>query len=280
MRMAVAAALAALAAGSASAQTQEEFERPYWLNRSVIEVIGRARVEAPANRARFSVTFQETAREAGDAQAEAADRARLATAAMRDRGGDDIEISSAISVQPIYEEYRDREGNVQQRPGVQNITSYLGSVTLSVRILDTTRAANVRAAALAVGPEASEPLGYYLEETAELQRQVYVAAVEEAAGRAHAAARATGSTLGPLLVLQDGQGPCLGQWNSVPAARNERRAAAAGVDRNTSEAEIRVTGIRGALSITAEDIGRFELPDDATPVGLNAQVCVVYGVGP
>jgi hypothetical protein len=66
----------------------------------------------------------------------------------------------------------------------------------------------------------------------------------------------------------------------VPAARNERRAAAAGVDRNTSEAEIRVTGIRGALSITAEDIGRFELPDDATPVGLNAQVCVVYGVGP
>ncbi|MEJ0060801.1 MAG: SIMPL domain-containing protein [Terricaulis sp.] len=281
MRMAVAAALAALAAaGAASAQTQEEFERPYWLNRSVIEVIGRARVEAPANRARFSVTFQERAREAGDAQAEAADRARLATAAMRDRGGSDIEISSVISVEPIYEEYRDRDGNVQQREGAQNVTSYLGSVTLSVRILNTARASDVRAAALAVGPEASEPLGYYLEETAELQRQVYEAAVTEAAGRARVAARATGSTLGPLLVLQDGQGPCLGQWNSSPAARNERRAAAGGVDRNTSE-EIVVTGIRGSLlRITAEDIGRFELPDDATPVGLNAQVCAVFGVGP
>jgi uncharacterized protein YggE len=280
MRMAMVAALAALAAaGSASAQERDEFERPYWLNRSVIEVIGRARVEAPANRARFSVTFQETAREAGDAQAEAADRARLATAAMRSRGGDDIEISSTISVAPIYEEYRDREGNVQQRPGVQNITAYLGSVTLSVRVLDTARAANVRAAALAVGPEASEPLGYYLEETAELQQQVYVEAVEDAAARARAAARAAGATLGPLLVLQEGQGPCLGQWQRAPGPQNARRAPAGGAG-NFSDEEISVTSSRGSqLRVTAEDIARFQLPDDPTPIGLNAQVCVVYGVG-
>lgn len=59
---------------------------------------GRARIEHLTDEARFSVTFEETARDAGEVSARAADRARLATAAMRTRR--DVCLVSAISDQP------------------------------------------------------------------------------------------------------------------------------------------------------------------------------------
>src|SRR5262245_19259781 len=95
------AAMMACFAGSASAQDNEQsgFDRPYWLNRSVIEAVGRAELEVLPDRATFQVTFEETAREAGDASAQAADRARLAVAAMRQRGGAGVAIRSAVTMQ-------------------------------------------------------------------------------------------------------------------------------------------------------------------------------------
>src|SRR5262245_34855887 len=91
-------------------ESRSGFDRPYWLDRSVIEAIGRAEIEVFPDRASFSVTFEEVARESGEASRAAADRARLATAAMRQRGGDSVEIRSNVGIQPIYEQYRDREG--------------------------------------------------------------------------------------------------------------------------------------------------------------------------
>ena len=94
----VAGFAAALCAAPAMAQERgSTFDRPYWLDRSVIEAIGRAQIEALPDRASFSVTFEEVARESGAASAAAADRARLATAAMRQRGGDTLELRSNVS---------------------------------------------------------------------------------------------------------------------------------------------------------------------------------------
>src|SRR5262249_6746661 len=154
------------------------------------------------DRATFVVAYEETAREAGDASAPAADRARLAVAAMRDRGGNAIEILSAITLQSNYQEYRTREGVVGPRAGAQNIRSYTARATLSVEVTDISRASSVRAAALAVGPEQSQPITFTLRQTAEHNRRAFAAAAEDAALRARAAAQASGTRLGPLLVLQ------------------------------------------------------------------------------
>ena len=62
------------------------FDRPYWLDRSVIEALGRAEVDAPADTASFSVTFREVDDNSRDAMFAASDRARLAAAAIRSRG--------------------------------------------------------------------------------------------------------------------------------------------------------------------------------------------------
>jgi uncharacterized protein YggE len=271
--------LCALAiAGPASAQ--EAFDRPYWLDRSVIEAIGRAEVVVPADEASFSVTFREVADESRNAMFAASDRARLAAAAMRSRGGDAVHISSTAQVETIYEEYRNREGDRVSSERADQVANYAVSVTLTVRVTNVARAADVRAAAMAVGPHSVSDLNYNLAETAAARLRVYRAAAQDAAARARVAAEASGAALGRLLVLQEGQGPCLGRWQTG-VSRNRAEAQNAAAPVTSMDDEIVVTGSRTReLRLTAQDIARMQLPADVPPLGLSAQVCAVYAVGP
>lgn len=281
----IGAALGALVCASASAQ-ETGFDRPYWLDRAVIEAIGRAEIEFPPDRATFSVTFQETAHEARDAEAQAADRARLAAAAIRRRGGEGVKIQSSVSVQPVYHQYTDHQGQHVDSDRPDQIDNYVARVELSVEVNDTAHAADARAAAMAVGPENTEDVSYSLRDTAEQHRRVFAAAAEDAAARAHVAAQASGARLGALLVLQEGQGPCLGSWRGdrpgmvgpppPPPPPSPRRAG-------EQDEAIVVTGSRingTPLRLTAEDIARLNLPEDLQPLTLTAQVCAVYSAAP
>jgi uncharacterized protein len=282
MRTILLAAALAMLAGAAQAQDRA-FTRPYWLDRGVIEAIGRAQNETAPDRASFSVTFTETAHEAREASANAADRARLAAAAMRQRGGAGVEIRSSVSLTPIYHEYRDSGGQRQSSERADQIDNYAASVVLSVDINDTARAEDVRAAALAVGPEDVGELSYELRQTTEAQRRVYAAAVEDAAARAHAAAGAAGAHLGALLALQDGQGPCMGEWYVPQPGYADRRQYApnAPAPAQMANEQIVVTGSRGRqLTLTAQDIERLQLPADPPRIALSAQVCAVYAIAP
>ncbi len=281
MRLQLSAITLAFAAiGSAHAQDMT-FERPYWLDRSVIEAVGRAQVVVPADEASFSVTFREVAHESREAMLAASDRARLAAAAIRSRGGDAVRIASSADIQAIYDEYRNREGERVSSERADQIANYAVSVTLQVRVSDVSRAANVRAAAMAVGPEETSDLEYSLNETAPSRLRVYRAAVQDAAARARVAAEGSGTTLGRLLVLQEGQGPCLGRWQSgVSRDRQQVQNTPSPMTAPGDDEEIVVTGssIR-RLRLTAEDIARMQLPSDVPPLELSAQVCAVYAAG-
>ncbi len=266
-----------LLAGPAAAQ--DAFDRPYWLDRAVIEAIGRAQVVVQADEASFSVTFREVASESRDAMFAASDRARLATAAMRSRGGDAVSVTSATAVEAIYEEYRNREGEWVSSERADQVANYAVSVTLTVRVTNVARAADVRAAAMAVGPQQTSDLEYALAETAPARLRAYRAAVQDAATRARVAAEASGAALGRLLVLQEGQGPCLGRWVGGPSRNRAEFQATAPV--TSVDAEVVVTGSRTrTLRLSAEDIARMQLPSDMPPLELSAQVCAVYAVGP
>lgn len=279
MRVAL-AALAVLISAPAALAQEQEFERPYWLDRSVIEVIGRAQTDAQPDEARFSVTFREVARESLAATQAASDRVRLATAAMRSRGGDALQIRSSAEIEAIHEEYRNREGERQSSERADQIVNYVASITLNVTVTDIARAANVRAAAMAVGPQEVGELRFSLHETGPAQRRVYGAAVEDAAARARIAAASAGAQLGRLLVLQEGQGPCLGRW-AGSSSRTSGGAQASPSFADDNEEDIVVTGSRiGGLRLTAEDIARMQLPEDLTPIALSSVVCAVYAVAP
>jgi hypothetical protein len=202
---------------------------------------------------------------------------------MRQRGGDGVEISSDLSIEPIYEQYRDREGVRQDSERADQIANYSASITLSVEIRDIARASDVRAAALAAGPQDAEQLVYYLRETTEMQRQVFAAAVEDAAARARLAAQGSRTALGPLLALQEGQGPCLGEWRGTrPAGSITAEDVGRFPDQNLAEAlpQVMVAGSRGQLTLTAEQIARLQLPSDPQPVVLEARVCAVFAAAP
>jgi uncharacterized protein len=283
MRLVISALSFAALCGAAAAQEQSSgFDRPYWLDRSVIEAIGRAEIEVMPDHATFSVTFVATEREAGAASAQAADRARLAVAAMRQRGGEAVEIRAAVGIAANYTEYRNREGEVEQREGAENIRSYTAHVQLDVEIKELARAGPVRAAALAVGPEEAQPLQFSLRLTSEHNRRVFAAAAADAAARARTAAEATGTPLGRLLALQEGQGPCLGNWYGArpgvvgapppPSARS--------VEDLSNQLPQVFTSVGGRqVTLTQAEIDRLDLPADVAPIRLEARVCAVYAAG-
>jgi uncharacterized protein YggE len=275
IRIAMAASALTLFAAQATAQ---EFDRPYWLNRSVIEALGRSDIHVPADMATFSVTFREVDEDSRDAMFAASDRARLAAAAIRSRGGDGVSITSRADIQAIHQEYRNREGERLSSERDDRIDNYAVSVTLSVIVRDVSRTANVRAAAMAVGPEATSDVVYSLDETAPGRLRAYRAAVQDAAARARIAADASDSALGALLVLQDGQGPCLGSWQTGVARNRSEYASASPI--GVADESVIVTGARASqLVLTAEDIERMQLPTDIPPLQVSAQVCAIYAVG-
>lgn len=273
-------AAAAFACAAWPAAAQDIFDHPYWVDRPIVEAQGRAQVSAPADEAFFSVTFTGVAADARAALFSASDRARLAVAAIRTRGGDTARITSSAEVNAIYREYRNGEGERVSSERTDQIDNYAATVTLEVRLADVRRALDARAAALAVGPEAVSDLQFRLTASAPARLQAYRAAVQDAAARARITAEASGSPLGRLLVLQEGEGPCIGRPVGVQGTRLVRQDFEAVSPITTVGAEqIEVAVGSRTLRLSAEDIARMQLPSDTPVIELSAEVCAIYAIG-
>ena len=108
-----------------------------------------------------------------------------------------------------------------------------------------------------------------------------------ARARAEAAAIAAGGTLGDLIVLQEGSGPCMGSWSTRQMARQVGAPARGAQDATmpvqayTSESRDRVV-VTGSLidgkrvEITEADIQRLDLPSDNDKQTIPSSVCAVY----
>ena len=293
MKTAYLIAIAFLGVAGANAQNVRSgdtivFEKPYWTETPVIEVLGRAEIELPPNRASFSVSFVETNKDAKIAMRSAVERARIAYDAVKAVAGDSARVTTSVQVDPYYEQYRDRDGDRIENRRADKVKGYEGRASVAVTMLDVSKAGEARAAALVLGPENSGNLRLYLERTAEINRQAYEAAVNDAAARARASARAASATLGRVLVIQEGQGPCLGRWTSQPGrtlSRNEFVSASPVTSANRRQSTVVVTGSLLAngreqeVIITQADIDALNLPSDKPPQTVTAKVCVLYAIG-
>ena len=285
-------ALVAIALVAPAVAQERVFEEPYWTRRPVIEALGRAELELPPNRASFSVSFIETDRDADDAMQGAVSRARIAYDAIKAVAGDSARVTTSVTVNAYYEQYRDRDGDRVQNIRPDKVEGYESTASVSVTVTEIALAGEARAAALALAPESSGNMRVYLERTADVNRQAYEAAVADAAARARSSAMAAGSSLGRLLVMQEGNGPCLGRWTSQPGR------VVGKVDFTptaTRQQTVTVTGSRvsgvGFMSespllnvageaITQGNIDALNLPSDQPPQTVQAQVCAVYAAGP
>ena len=293
MKTALLSGLAALAlAGPALAQTASVpvrvFEEPYWTKAPVIEVLGRAKLEVPPNRASFQVTYKETGKSADAAMKAAVERARLAYKAVKAVAKKSARASTSVSVEPYYKQYRDKNGNIISNNRADKVAGYNARVIMDVTMLDVALAGKARAAALALAPERSSRMRIYLERTAQINRDAYAAAVSDAAKRAKLSATAAGAHLGRLMVLQEGQGPCLGQWTAQPGRVESRRrymSGPPGLGSPRAEDMVIASGTRlkhgkaQTITITEADIEALNLPSDRAPQLVQAQVCAVYAIG-
>lgn len=147
-------------------------------------------------------------------------------------------------------------------------------------------AGKVRAAALAGGPEESSSLEVSTKVSAESHRAAYEAAAADAAARAKASAAATGATLGQLLVIQEGNGPCIGRWSRGAIGIVGGNLTAETMLNELPQSEARLQSVtvtsqslkRGA-PITDAQIASLDLPSDARPQTITSSVCVVYAAG-
>jgi hypothetical protein len=258
--------------------------RPYWWDQPVVEGLGRAMVEVEPNRANFTVAFVDTDGSSSKAMEISVARAKLAHEAVKKVAGDKARVKTSVNVVPYYEQYRDRDGNLQTNTREDKVKGYEATATLTVVLYDIALAGRARAAALALGPQDSGQMNIYLEQTIEMQREAIKVAAADARARAEAAAIAAGGTLGDLIVLQEGSGPCMGSWSTRQMARQVGapvRGAVQDVPVSaiTSEDRVVVTGamIGGKrVEITEADIKRLDLPSDNDKQTIPSSVCAVY----
>jgi uncharacterized protein len=265
--------------------------RPYWWDKPVVEALGRAQVEVQPNRANFGVDFVETNSDSGKAMEEAVSRAKLAVEAVKKIAGDKARVKTSVGVNPYYEQYRDKDGELIDNERPDKVRGYEARATLQVTMTDLSLAGRARGAVLALKPEDSKPMFFALEQTIEMQRDAMKVAAQDARARAETTAIAAGAKLGDLLVLQEGQGPCMGSWSSRQVARQTApqqavRGQAAPQDAAMpvqvySSDKVVVTGQKRdgkPIIITEADIERVNLPSDNDPAVIQSSVCVVYAL--
>ena len=284
-----AASLAALAP-TAAAQQADTYVRPYWWDKPVVEGMGRAMLDVAPNRARFDLSFVETDDQSDASMKKAVAQAKIAYDAIKKVAGDKARITTSVNVTAFYKQYKDKEGNVQTNTRADQVEGYEARVSMSVVLLDTSLAGRARAAALALGPQDAGRVSIYLEQTAEMQRAVLDAAAKDARQRAQLAATAAGGRLGDILVVQEGNSSCMGNWSSSQVARvlgdgdSYNRYAPAPAyappppPPPPSMAPSIASGQVGSrtITVTEKDLAALDLPSDPNPQQIQADVCAIY----
>ncbi|MEH6409490.1 MAG: SIMPL domain-containing protein [Hyphomonas sp.] len=264
---------------------EDMFVTPYWTRQPVIEAMGRANMEVAPNRANFDVTYLEIDKDANDAMKLAVERGRLAYDTIKAVAGDSAIVQTSVDVRPYYEQYRDKTGNRIENERADKVKGYEARVSVSVEVDDVSLAGKARAGALALGPENASRLNTFLQATTELNRAAYEEAIKDAALRAAASAAASNATLGRLLVVQEGNGPCLGKWSNTPGMVSRSPSPAPARDQeeySTSRLQtvtVTASKIGGEeVTITQADIDALNLPSDEPKQTISSSVCTIYAV--
>lgn len=200
----VLAATAAAVACPASAQSpagRDLHLSPWWMREAVIGSIGFVETEAPTNRATFTASFQAVARTSAEANTEAAEKARGLARTLQALGAERVRVETSLFTRPLYQQYRDRDGNVQTNAREDQVERYAATATVAVEVRDIGLVQRVYNQVVAAKPAATSSVSFSLEPDNETKTQLYAAAVRDAARRARLATEAAGGRLGAVRVI-------------------------------------------------------------------------------
>ena len=290
---AFAGAAFASAASAQTASTQRYDPAPWWMNQPVIASLGHARVETPANRAQFTASFQSIDRDRERALVAARERVRALGQALSSYGPERVRVQSSVYLQPLYEQYRDRQGQVQENQRADQVVRWTATASFTVAVRDLGVLQRVYSTVVDARPTSTTPVYFHMEIDPEMQAELQVQAVRDAARRARLAAEAAGTRLGPARVIDPTAGVC---HSNVLTQRFGPGGGDAEEDMMSfappppppppaapppppppSEA-ITVTGSRGGGAGPTESVDTG-LPLQPPLQTLTSQACVVYSLG-
>ena len=208
MRAALGLMLAlAAAAAPAAAQTVGVINpspygpAPWWMREPIIASLGNVHAELPANRASFSAEFQAVEHSAPDATKSAAAKVKALTDALRAFDHDKVRVATTYSTRPLYEQYKDKDGNRVDNERPDKIERYETSVHVTLDVRDLALLEKVYATVISAGPSSARNVYFSLRPDNATNTEMSKLAVADAAARARLAAEAAGARLGSVKLI-------------------------------------------------------------------------------
>lgn len=180
---------------------QRNVPAPWWMQQPVIASIGMVRTEVPANRASFSASFTAVGKSAEAATAAAAAKVGEIDAALRQLGAARARLTTVFETRPLYEQYRDKDGNLIANERPDKIERYAVTARLTLDIRDMAALEPAYGAVLAAKPDSVGGVGFSLEPDNAAKTWLQAEAVKDAARRARDAASNAGARLGNAKVI-------------------------------------------------------------------------------
>ena len=293
MRLAAAALPLCLIAGSAFAQTAGPPPRafdpaPWWMERPIIASIGSVWTEVTANRAHAAATYEAIDRDAAAAQKAAADKVRALGEALAAYGADKVRVETTFSIRPLYDQYRDRQGEVNENQRTDKIERYQVVANVAVEVRDVRLAERVYATMMAAKPSSTQPVSFRLEPENETRTQMFRLAVEDSRRRAQLAAQAAGAQLGQVRLIDPTGRAC--ETDVLVAGAGRSYGGDGGAYRVPAPpppppppAAARVEDVMVTAQRRAVEVGlnpdAIRLPLQAPLQRLESSACVVFSLG-
>ena len=174
---------------------------PWWARLPIIAATGEVQTHVPANRGRFSAQVSVVDPSLAEATRQVAERVRTLAQTLAAYGADKVQVETSLSVTPIYQQYRDKQGELQTNERADRIERYEASVRFQVEVRDIAVVARAYAAVASAHPASIQPVFFSLEPDNELNTALFRAAVADAARRARLAGEAAGARIGRVLLI-------------------------------------------------------------------------------
>ena len=251
---------------------------PWWMREPVVASVGMVHTEIAANRASFSASFNAVGKTADAALAEAAAKVRGIDAALRQSGPARVRIATTFETEPLYEQYRDKEGNMQTNARPDKIERYAVTARIMLDVRDMAVLEPAYAAVVAARPETIDTVNFSLEPDNATKTWLQTEAVKDAARRARQAAEAAGARLGAVKVIDPTGRACqtdvLAGWPAYARTAEQRSDVASMTPMESPPpAPMMVTGSK-------REVAQVQVSMQPPLLALNDDACVVYGLGP
>lgn len=251
---------------------------PWWMRDPVVASVGMVHTEIAANRASFSASFNAVGKTADAALAEAAAKVRGIDATLRQSGPARVRIATTFETEPLYEQYRDKEGNMQTNARPDKIERYAVTARIMLDVRDMAVLEPAYAAVVAARPETIDTVNFSLEPDNATKTWLQTEAVKDAARRARQAAEAAGARLGAVKVIDPTGRACqtdvLAGWPAYARTAEQRSDVASMTPMESPPpAPMMVTGSK-------REVAQVQVSMQPPLLALNDDACVVYGLGP